>query len=324
MLSKTNEQRVLQDAMRECTFTPKTNKVKKSMKAANLYLQMEAFERLSQPLHDNQSQNHGGEGNFDQSHDGSESYGEYGYGYEGQIDRYQISEPLDVDNIKPSSPSFLKRWEESQKKKQQTVKKLLEQEKRQYYKPKLNKKSIKLVKEDFYSRLARSQQKSQTLRENLERRYMGKEYTFKPKINIMSKNLKGRTVKDMSEGDVALKTSKLELARMYARKHELGDVTFKPTRHTKDKYWDSIAQSKLKIASEPHLYADRVLEMRAKHEDFVKTAQLQKSQVDMAECTFEPEIHDTPEFIKRIAATMRATKGSCYTDGKPKGRPGWR
>mmetsp|Transcript_6960 Transcript_6960/g.9584 ORF Transcript_6960/g.9584 Transcript_6960/m.9584 type:complete len:126 (+) Transcript_6960:3-380(+) len=112
----------------------------------------------------------------------------------------------------------------------------------------------------------------------------------------------------MSEGDVVLRSSKLELARMYARKQELSNVTFKPQRHTKNRFWDNYATSRIKCTSEPHSYTERVLEMEARKKEHLekKKAELEEKELDM--CTFRPETKDAPEFVKRIADSMKASK----------------
>mmetsp|Transcript_25117 Transcript_25117/g.40578 ORF Transcript_25117/g.40578 Transcript_25117/m.40578 type:complete len:653 (+) Transcript_25117:165-2123(+) len=315
--SKKNEQRVLEAAMRECTFMPKTNPVKKSMQAANLYLEMTPFERLSQPAQ-----------KYANNEMWPDEYGQYPDeerpGRAREHSRISlVTTGISPKNISAPSPSFLERSRQHLERKQRTVEKLLAQEQERLYKPKLNKKSVKMARGKFYDRLGKDVTKrtlSQTLREKAKDE-VSRECTFSPQINIMSKNLKPRSRKEMSEGDVALRSSKLELARMYARKQELSNVTFKPQRHTKNRFWDNYAKSRIKCTSEPHSYTERVMEMEARKQEHLERKKAELEERELGMCTFRPETKDAPEFVKRIADSMKASKKN---QKKKKIKPDWK
>lgn len=52
-------------------------------------------------------------------------------------------------------------------------------------------------------------------------------------------------------------------------------------RHTKNTTWDRAAQSRIKIASEPHNYHERVMEMNNRREEALKRAKAQQEEVIM-------------------------------------------
>lgn len=304
--SKKNEARVLEDVMKECTFTPQINKVKKSMQAATLYLEMHPFERLSQPQ---------------QKYHNDEVWPEDN----GTIPSVSASKTNSPRKIKysVSSPSFLERSKKHLERKRKTVERHLAKENQELYKPRLNKKSVKIIKSNFFDRLERESRKrsmKKTVRDQIKAD-PGDECTFKPQINIMSQNLKGRSFTEMSEGDVAIKTSRLELARMYARQKELSGVTFKPERKTKNNYWDTMAQSTLKVATEPHNYTERVSQMQARKDSHLRRKQLEREEEELSSCTFRPETKEAPDFVKRIATSMKTMKNSRSSD---LGKPGWK
>jgi len=297
--SKRNEQRVLEEAMKDCTFTPQINKVKKHMQAANLYLEMTPFERLSQPC---------------QRYSNDETWHDEGGGHE------TFSLVTASKKKAPLSPGFLKRTEEHIQRKKKTVERHLEKERQEFHRPRLNKKSVKIVQGTFFERMKQAKQR----RESTTRLQEGPddaECTFSPRINIMSQNLKGRSAKEMSEGDYALKASKLELARMYQRKQELSDVTFRPERKTKNHYWDSMSESTLKISSEPHNFTERVAEMQARKEEKLRRRQVELEESELDKCTFKPKTKQAPEFVKRIAESVKAVKKN---QKKKKKKAEWR
>eukprot|EP00471_Norrisiella_sphaerica_P006935 CAMPEP_0184491526 /NCGR_PEP_ID=MMETSP0113_2-20130426/20604_1 /TAXON_ID=91329 /ORGANISM="Norrisiella sphaerica, Strain BC52" /LENGTH=644 /DNA_ID=CAMNT_0026875931 /DNA_START=301 /DNA_END=2232 /DNA_ORIENTATION=+ len=306
--SKKTEQRVLEDAMKECTFAPQTNKVKKHMRAANLYLEMTPFERLSQPVQ-----------KYTNDETWPDEYGNYPVDSTRMVNKTR--RPIASKDVKPLSPSFLERSKRHLEKRDKTVEEHILRESQELYKPKLNKKSVKMArsKGGFYDRLEKESTRrslTHSLREQAKNQ-LEEDCTFSPNINIMSKNLKGRSTQEMSGGDIALKTSKLELARMYARKQELNEVTFKPQRHTKNNYWDNAVESRIKIASEPHSYTERVLEMRARREEVLKRKKAEKERLELEKCTFRPETKEAPEFVRRIADSMKGSKKSTVTSGRP-------
>ncbi len=298
--------RVLSEIMRECTFKPKIKGVRKGMQAANLYLETAAHERLSQPV---------------RRYTNEEAWpAEYG---EDVGARARASSTKKSKRPSVSSPSFLRRSKAHLERKKSTVQQHLQREAMELYRPRLNKKSVKMVKQSFLTRLkkdqARRKRKESQLKEQAALEVQS--LPFRPAINTISKNLRARTFDEMSEGDVALKNSKIELARMYARKKELDGVTFKPERKTRNKKWDARANSTLRIASEPHNYVERIQQKMQRKTMKLERKRSQLEEWELQDCTFAPDTKELPDFVRRIADSVKAAKA-----GKPKEqpRPGWR
>ncbi len=80
------------------------------------------------------------------------------------------------------------------------------------------------------------------------------ECTFNPSINPRSKQLKGRSVVEMSRGDMLRRESAQRLMRLRAEQAQLDGLTFQPTINPASRE----IEGRLKISSDADTYLERV------------------------------------------------------------------
>ena len=99
---------------------------------------------------------------------------------------------------------------------------------------------------------------------------------------------------------------------------ELKQATFKP------KTTNYPVESRLKILADPEAYMERVhKEQEIKEEQYTSRLQ-QKEKQKLEGCTFRPEIHDAPTYVKRIARSMALARGhKSRTSISPPKKPEW-
>eukprot|EP00954_Amorphochlora_amoebiformis_P030154 1394233-Amorphochlora_amoeboformis.AAC.1 len=295
--NRRKEQRLLLEAMKDCTFTPKTNGIKPDMQAAAVYLDMSPFERLSQP---------------------TRTYSNSGL--------WPDKKGTKAGGKSKMSQGFYERNMQHLERKKIHRERMLQLEKQKMGNPKLNKVSVSLTGgSSFMDRLEKdsTRRSQERLRREEQQAKLSANCTFTPKINIMSQNLKGRSVAEMSEGDTAMKTTKLELARMYARKQELSTVTFRPKRKTKNNFWDNRAQSTIKqLNSDPTKYTEMLSKMREKKKEKIRRHEKEKQDAELEQCTFKPKVHEPPEYVKSTLANRSLSRRKREPPAQEK--PSWR
>ena len=121
--------------------------------------------------------------------------------------------------------------------------------------------------------------------------------TFRPSINRSSQNRKGRSVVELSRGDMLKKETAQRLAKLKTEQDELSGLTFQPKINRNNK-----SEGKIQILSNPETYLQR-LQKNAKEysEKQRRMAQSQETK-EMEDCTFAPEINDAPAYVKVRAA----------------------
>jgi len=130
-------------------------------------------------------------------------------------------------------------------------------------------------------------------------------------ISAHAERLPRRSTDDLSRGDAERQLIAHEmLVKQYddeARK----SLTFRPTIKQL-----SCVDSKLKVASDPDNYLKRV-ESAAQQQDRMQRMELnRRKESEMSECTFKPRIRESPQFVKRIATSVRrsGSTGRCPSD----------
>ena len=154
----------------------------------------------------------------------------------------------------------------------------------------------------FLDRLeAMIDRREQTRREQQEK--ADGEHSFKPKINRASRELRGRSWHEMSYGDMTRQGEAQLTVKRDVEYRNTSLYTYKPQLNAVPG-----VESRLKISSDPHNYLARVEhEQRRAQQEQSRTAQ-ELREKELEECTFQPLIHEAPEFVKRIAQTHKRKK----------------
>ena len=80
----------------------------------------------------------------------------------------------------------------------------------------------------------------------------------------------------------------------------------------------------MRIQDDPDNYVRRVSEAAALAEKRTRLARLESSQAELQECTFKPQVHEAPMFVKRIAQSMALTKAVHPPPSEESKKPEWR
>jgi hypothetical protein len=310
------------DAMKECTFRPKVNGVRKGMEAANRYLEMSCFDRLSRPIISKKD---------DDDDDDDEK-----------------SSLLDMDTFmtrtrrgEDESSSFSSNNSSSSKKPRKSIKKFLQrqeqhlimkekhiEDKKQMeakaHQPAICKKSKKICEErgTFMQRL---EQQSLRTRVRLRREKDRKDpnCTFRPKITNIAKKTRARTVRELSDGDANRRETTRRVLKLKADQELMNELTFKPKLSIETKLAPR-AQGRLQILKAPHTYVRR-MKRAAKMKQEQQRRKAQDAELDeFSECTFHPKIHDAPAYVKKIARSMSLSRSVKREVSDDSARPEWR
>lgn len=68
------------------------------------------------------------------------------------------------------------------------------------------------------------------------------------------------------------------------------------------------AEGRLRVREDPSSYLQRLQRESEMMENKMKERLLQNEAQELAECTFRPEVHDAPTYVKRIAKSMALTR----------------
>lgn len=191
------------------------------------------------------------------------------------------------------------------------------------HQPKLCTGSKKLIENrghhgDFLSRVRKAalRKEHQSLQQKA-REAADPNCTFKPRINDASKRLPKRSFTAMSRGDALKRETSQRLLRLKAEQDELAGLTFQPKTNARPGI-----TGRLKILSDPDSYLERVREHQRALADRQRQAANEAEMQEFEECTFQPQIHDAPAYIKRIARSMQLTKEA--RPEEPNVREAWR
>jgi len=310
----------------DCTFVPQTNPIHPSMENAQVYLSRDVVTRLTQPL------NGGYELRDENLH----------------IDNVRDGRVMDMETylatlkknkkpgIRPSSASsqgtlqsfdqFLQRQQHMEKRRERRVQDVAKQV-NPPHKPKLCRKSVEIanqrIKGDFLQRVARGAIRKE--HENVRRksRSMDPECTFQPQITKTAKALPSRTATEMSRGDSLRKETNARLMKLRVEQEELQDLTFTPEVLTAP----SEVEGRLKVLTEPDTYVRRLQQKNAVHSNRKNKIVHEQEMKELEECTFKPQIHEAPAYVKRIVRSLSLTKPLKQAQeaaAKANARPDWR
>jgi hypothetical protein len=84
------------------------------------------------------------------------------------------------------------------------------------------------------------------------------------------------------------------------------------------------AEGRLKVLSEPESYVARLVAEAASAAEKARRAASTAEESELAECTFTPQVHDAPEYIKRIARHMAMARGVKAQKPAASGKPDWK
>mmetsp|Transcript_936 Transcript_936/g.3219 ORF Transcript_936/g.3219 Transcript_936/m.3219 type:complete len:552 (-) Transcript_936:2646-4301(-) len=328
--SKKMDPRVVQNHLieqeAECTFKPKINNVKKGRfsSGSQLYLSTDPFERLSKAAAtprkrdsldvDTHHHTQGGASARPRSARRNSMHPQRGGG----------QRPQSARSARNSEVTFEQFWDRHigrEAKKKQKLE-FIQQSMEPKHEPKLNKKSLNMVKSkaDFLTRmehhLAKKQDKlinKQTLPE--------KDCTFHPKINRVSKKMPARTVDELCHGDYQRAQKKVISKKQMIEKKKEEAHTFKPEISKNSKKYK--VSSFLRIRDNPDSYIQRLKEIQDRKQSKMESMKFELESKEMAQCTFRPDTHDAPDYVKRISESMKLLNSKARQSVEPQ-KPDWR
>eukprot|EP00743_Colponemidia_sp_Colp-15_P005027 GILK01005414.1.p1 GENE.GILK01005414.1~~GILK01005414.1.p1 ORF type:complete len:555 (-),score=87.07 GILK01005414.1:220-1884(-) len=311
----------------EFSFTPRVNKVPVHMGSAQLYLQTNAFERLSRPRTAAQ------DASFVSDENSFISWSNENNGNTGNVTSYRTigtakatrpsSAPRERINGSAESEQhaskrdpdffiqFLQRQNILEANRQDRLARV--QSSVQFQpKPELCPKSKVLAEKrlrksgggDFLTRVEQHcLKREQSFHEMAA--HTPSDCTFQPQINDASRVLKPRTAEEMSVGDMMRKENSLRAMKLQIEKRELEVATFKPKLTQKEG-----VSSRLKVVSDPDTYIERIQKSARIQCERAKRVQESLDEQATKECTFKPKIHEAPAYVTRIAKSMALTRAA--------------
>eukprot|EP00762_Andalucia_godoyi_P001871 ANDGO_06008.mRNA.1 hypothetical protein H257_02968 len=269
----------------DCTFTPQINKPKG--KHVSQYLEQPAFLRLSRP-----------------------SSAPPKRPVQNEARDANCESPSDQDGSpKPAFEEFLERQRAHTKHQQEKVE-LMRSMKSETFQPSISKKSVEILQKsgmgDFFRRQQRNAESKAPV-SGVPENSSAPDITFQPRINPQSAKLRSRTVDELCYGDMMRKQAQMEAMKMMAEQKELENLTFRPA--LANSKVNERSKSRLRVLSEPESYTQRLREEQRARQQKFETAQRERELSELSSCTFRPEIHDAPDYVKRIARSMAIVKG---------------
>ncbi|KAA0146305.1 hypothetical protein FNF27_05486 [Cafeteria roenbergensis] len=190
--------------------------------------------------------------------------------------------------------------------------------------PKLCKRSLDLVTAEdhgtFLERVRKTavRQEHEVLRERATRS-RDPHCTFRPAINPVSAAMPARTADELSRGDAIQRETRIRLARLRLEQSRSSDAPFRPTLNANS----AAVEGRLRVLQDPEGYIERVQREAAIASDKQRRAAAERETKEVDECTFRPEVHDAPAYVKRIARSMALTR-VVRPAPEVTGRPDWR
>eukprot|EP00658_Telonema_sp_P-2_P055742 TRINITY_DN44300_c0_g1_i1.p1 TRINITY_DN44300_c0_g1~~TRINITY_DN44300_c0_g1_i1.p1 ORF type:complete len:225 (+),score=67.64 TRINITY_DN44300_c0_g1_i1:177-851(+) len=204
--------------------------------------------------------------------------------------------------------SFVERQKIKEEKRQEKLE-LLRGSMEPTHEPMLCKKSLDITaknkgKSSFLERQQDAQLAKQRKDLLLERKTRDRECTFRPRISAKGMEQRARSVEELSTGDALRKEAMQEALRLRAQHQEMKGATFQP-RILKT---GPGVQGRLQILSDPETYIARVQQEQMEHDRKIIQHQMDQQDAELAECTFQPQIHQAPSYVTRIARSMAQTR----------------
>jgi hypothetical protein len=100
---------------------------------------------------------------------------------------------------------------------------------------------------------------------------------------------------------------------------ELDGLAFEPEINPVSK----TIPGRLRVLEDPDTYIERVQQEARMFSEKQRRAMQESEMQEFAECTFKPQVHDAPTYIKRIARAMALTRAA-QPPAAENSRPDWR
>ncbi|GBG31641.1 Hypothetical Protein FCC1311_078662 [Hondaea fermentalgiana] len=342
-----------------CTFTPQTNPVHPKMEAAQVYLSNDIFTRLSQPREALYQAQDGEELEYEDmgisssgarvmdmetfmaslgtgskaSPAGRRPSSASGVRPQAEQQRPSTAEggqPLSKEERaqrRQSFESFLARQRQTETRKQQKIAQVA-QRTNPSHKPKLCAKSVEMAnrraKGTFLQRVAKGAIRREHEAVRRKSNSLDPECTFQPKITKVAQSRPARSTLEMSRGDSLRKETNARLMKLRAEQEELQELTFAPEMQARAR---AGVESRLRILSEPDTYIRRLQHKDTLHSHKQTKAAQEQEMKELEECTFRPQIHDSPAYVKRIVRSLALAKPARDAQAaaaQQNSRPDWR
>jgi hypothetical protein len=210
---------------------------------------------------------------------------------------------------------FADRMQEFKNRQQRKVNRTIEEENAALqFTPRLAKKSTEIAKATtpFSQRLDRTHANntSRGTTQSYEARDAA-ECTFTPRINeysSVSAVPRSHTPDELCYHWNDRRAKRLAAAREEQQRHELESITFAPRTTSPPPHCN--VSSRKSMISQPTLYMQRVTAEQVRQERLQQEHRRVMQSKEMAECTFKPSIHEAPQYVHSIAASMALARKS--------------
>jgi hypothetical protein len=128
--------------------------------------------------------------------------------------------------------------------------------------------------------------------------------TFRPQISKVAQAMRPKTVEELSTGGYQRRQAALEAARLRVEHEKMKEATFKPDMESRI----VTTEGRLRILSEPQSYVQRLQAEELFRQQRMAQAAREREEKELAECTFAPSIRDAPQYVKRIAQSMKLSR----------------
>jgi hypothetical protein len=323
------------------SFTPRVNAVPPSMPSARRYLEQPTWERLhksksARPAEGSGTPEDGGGGYLNTSYASSsmnnggpsfvtnssqptdstkqpQQQAMAGDHLNGTVGTKTQPRPASASSArkKINIDAFLRRQDTNEALKQERLARVREQTTPSYT-PQICRKSVQLA-EKTRTLPPGTRPRSASMKEG----DYDQECTFRPVINRNARTRKARGPEAMSVGDAMKKEALQQAIKMQVEKESLEGVTFKPTISKPAQK----LQGRVTVTSDPDAFMKRLQAEKERKLQREEQLRLEKEKKELQECSFQPEVHEAPAYVKRIARTMRIVRGPRQL---PEAYKGWR
>lgn len=314
----------------ECTFKPQVNEIPEEMSAAKVYVASDIFDRLYRTASTNSDERAVKRGQDDSLIDvdtfllksTSTLRRPKSAGGAATMDRKASSATTDRRQRQKDFEKFLARQNQKEMRKQLKLEQVAQQCTSSHT-PKLCKKSLKMASKtkpgDFLERVANDALKKENDFLRKKARAADPECTFQPRITDHAKKKPARSLVELSRGDSLRRETNSRLLKLRAEERELSELTFQPKLKGERE-----AESRLKVASDPENYLNRIRKAQESSATKQRKAMQQLELEEMSECTFHPKIHKVPTYVKRIVRSLSLGPSRKKEDALSSSRPQWR
>ena len=143
------------------------------------------------------------------------------------------------------------------------------------------------------------------------------ECTFRPKL-LKETVRPRRSCAELSQGDALRRETNRRLLMLKTEREERKKHSFKPKLET-----STTAESKLRIASQPDSYLDRLRVEDAKRQQYLQKKKDEYDEQTLVDYTFQPKTTKCPTYITRIAKGM-ALANKNKRENADDAKPDWR